>query len=103
MASGVACSRPVTALSTSWRAGVIRYPLARSSLVRSTSWSVLPTLRVYGRGALSDDSLELGGEVVLQFLAHRGHVEGPVQVALDQSVEPVAAGVFLGGGGARDG
>jgi hypothetical protein len=40
--------------------------------------------------------------VRLQRVPHRGHVESPQQLALDQAVEPVARRVVLGGGRPRD-
>src|SRR5258707_15123637 len=63
-----------------------------------------PTLRRASTRFLSlFHALELRGEVVLQLLADGGHVEGPVEVAVHQAVEPVSGGVLLRRGGARDG
>ncbi len=55
---------------------------------------------VRGVGPLLAD--EPAPEVGLERLAHRGHVVGPEQVAVDHAVHPVAAGVLLGGLGAGD-
>src|SRR5947209_3091140 len=50
----------------------------------------------------SGDLLEPGRQVRLEWFAHRGHVEGPQELAVDQTVEPVPGGVVLRGRRPRD-
>src|SRR5690606_30133907 len=74
---------------------------------RAPRRSVVGSLPLYSCAPASPlwalaDALELGRQVALQRLAHRGHVHGVHEVALDQAVEARCGVVLLGVRTAQD-